>query len=322
MKILRLILNYFSVCLFCLTVYLLLGYKDSVAVREKAPVVTSFTVSPEVPRSVHFCGKEIDLTRYNMREGLDRELSGFTYLHSSTLLLIKRANRYFPIIEPILAANGVPDDFKYLAVIESQLDPKATSSARAAGMWQFMESTGKQFGLRVTGSVDERRHVEKSTQAACRYLKEAYEIFGDWLMVAASYNAGMERISSRIKQQQETSVFDLYLVDETTRYTYRLLAVKLIFENPYKYGFVLKADNLYSPIRCREAPVEEDITDLVDFARQYGITYRDLKDFNPWLKDTKLVTGGGNYVLLIPYKDDLYYNAPNRYVHNRRWVSD
>jgi hypothetical protein len=323
MKRIRLILNFLSVCAFCLTVYLLFGYRDSVAVKEETPVVSSFILSPEVPSSVRFCGKEIPLTRYNVREGMDRELSGFTYFHSSTLLLIKRANRYFPIIEPILRANGVPDDFKYLAVVESHLDPRATSPMRAVGMWQFLEGTGKQYGLRVTPTVDERSHIAKSTEAACKYLTEAYEKYGDWLTVASSYNAGMGRISGQIEKQQETSVLDLYLVEETTRYPYRIFAIKQIFENPYKYGFVLKPENLYRPIHCKEVSVEEEIPDLVGFARQYDITYRDLKDFNPWLKDTKLVTtGGGNYKILIPDKSALYYEAPNRYVHDKRWVAD
>lgn len=322
MKIYRLILSFMSVCVCCLTVYLLFGYKDSVAAEEETPVVSSFTVSPEVPSSVRFCGKEVNLTRYNMREGMDRELSSFTYFHSSTLLLIKRANRYFPVIEPILKANGVPDDFKYLMVIESHLDPGATSPTRAVGMWQFLESTGKQYGLRVTATVDERRNVAKSTEAACKYLKEAFEKYGDWLTVASSYNAGMGRISGQIEKQNETSVLDLYLVEETTRYPYRILAAKQIFENPYKYGFILKPENLYRPIHCTEVPVEEDLPDLVGFARQYNITYRDLKDFNPWLKDTKLVTGGEKYTILIPNKNALYYDSPNRYVHDKRWVAD
>lgn len=320
MKMFRLIISFLSICVLSLTVYMLFGYKDSVTVKEESPVVTSFTVSPEVPSSVRFCGKEINLTRYNMREGMDRELSSFTYFHSSTMLLIKRANRYFSIIEPILKANGIPDDFKYLAVIESHLDPKVTSPARAVGMWQFLEGTGKQYGLRVTATVDERRHVTKSTEAACKYLKEAYGKYGDWLTVASSYNAGMGRISGQIEKQQETSVLDLYLVEETTRYPYRIFAIKQIFENPYKYGFILKPENLYRPIHCKEVSVNEDIPDLVDFARQYDITYRDLKDFNPWLKDTKLVTGGGKYKVLIPDKNALYYGSPNSYVHDKRWV--
>lgn len=322
MQMFRVIVSFLGVCVFCLTVYMFFGYKDSVAVEDETPVVASFTVSPEVPSSIRFCGKEIDLTRYNVHEGMDRELSSFAYLHSSTMLLIKRANRYFPVIEPILKANGIPDDFKYLAVIESLLDPRATSPARAAGMWQFLESTGKQYGLRVTATVDERRHVAKSTEAACKYLNEAYGKYGDWLTVASSYNAGMGRISGQIEKQQETSVLNLYLVEETTRYPYRMLAIKLIFEHPYKYGFILKPENLYRPIHCQEIMVDRDIPDLVDFARQYNITYRDLKDFNPWLKDTKLVTGGGKYEVLIPDKNVLYYYSPNSYVHDKRWVVD
>lgn len=322
MKVFRVIVGFSGACVFCLMVYLFFGYEDSVIVKEETPVVVSFTVSPEAPSSVRFCGKKIDLTRYNMHEGMDRELSGFTYLHSSTMLLIKRANRYFPLIEPILKANGIPDDFKYLAVIESHLDPKVTSPARAVGMWQFLESTGKQYGLRVTATVDERCHVAKSTEAACKYLNEAYEKYGDWLTVASSYNAGMGRISGQINKQQETSVLDLYLVEETSRYPYRIFAIKQIFENPYKYGFILKPENLYRPVYCKEIAVNEDIPDLVDFARQYDITYRDLKDFNPWLKDSKLVVNGGNYKILIPDKKALYYHTPNSYVHDKRWVVD
>jgi len=320
MRMLRSIIYLMTACVLCLTVYVFTGYRDSVSAEKEAPVVASFTTSPLVSSVVRFCGEDVDISRYNMREGMDRELSSFTYFHSSTMLLIKRANRYFPIIEPILKANGIPDDFKYLAVIESNLDPRATSPARAAGLWQFMEATGKGYGLRITPTVDERRHIVKSTEAACKYLKEAYGKFGNWLTVASSYNAGMGRISGQINKQGETSVLNLYLVEETTRYPYRILAMKQIFENPYKYGFVLRAENLYSPIDCIEVDVDKDITDLAAFAREKGITYYDLKFFNPWLKDTKLVTGGAKYKILVPNKNELYYNSPNFYVHDKRWV--
>jgi hypothetical protein len=322
MKTTRIITFFLGGCILCPAVFMLFGYKDSVAVKDETPVVASFTVSPEIPATARFCGKEINLSRYHIREGMDRELSGFTYFHSSTLLLIKRANRYFPIIEPVLKANGIPDDFKYLAVIESHLDPGATSPAHAAGMWQLLESTGKQYGLCVTATVDERRHVVKSTEAACKYLHEAYGKYGDWLTAASSYNAGMGRITGQIEKQKETSVLDLYLVEETTRYPYRILAVKHLFEHPSKYGYIHRPENLYRPIHCKEITVNGDIPDLVDFARQYHITYRDLKDFNTWLKDTKLITGGGEYKILIPDKNALYYDSPNRYVHDRRWVTD
>jgi len=308
------------ICLLCVAVYFFTNSRDTVVVQEEAPVVFSFAASPETPSSIRFCGKDIDLTRYQMREGLDRELTSFTYLHSTTLLLIKRANRIFPVIEPILRANGIPDDFKYLAVIESNLDPKATSSARAAGVWQFLEATGKNYGLRVTATVDERRHIAKSTEAACKYLREAYNRYGDWVTVALSFNAGMGRMTEQIALQKETNALNLYLVDETTRYPYRIFAAKLIFENPYKYGFVLRAENLYSPIDCVEVEVDRDIADLAAFARDRGITYNDLKIFNPWLKDTKLQTGGAKFKILIPNKNQMYYSSANSYVHDKRWV--
>ena len=309
-----------TACVLCLTVYFFTGSRDSVSVQEETPVVVSFTASPVPPSSIRFCGKEIDLTRYQMQEGMDRELSSFTYYHSTTMLLIKRANRIFPIIEPVLKANGIPDDFKYLAVIESSLDPKATSPARAAGIWQLLEGTAKNYGLKVTATADERRHIAKSTEAACKYLREAYEKYGDWVTVALSYNAGMGRISEQLEKQQESSALNLYLVEETLRYPYRIFAAKLIFENPYKYGFVLRAENLYTPVDCVEVSVSQDIADLASFAKEKGVTYYDLKYFNPWLKDTKLITGGAKYTILIPNKNKLYHSSSNSYVHDKRWV--
>ena len=307
--------------LLCLTFYLFTGSQVAVTVEDKSPEVASFTVSPVPPSAIRFCAQEIDLTRYNMYEGMDRELSSFTYFHSSTLLLFKRANRIFPIIEPILREYGIPEDFKYLAAIESHLDPRAVSPARAVGLWQLMEATGKQYGLRITTTVDERRNIEKSTQAACKYLREAYQKYGDWVTVAISYNAGMGRISDEIEKQREASALNLYLVEETSRYPYRIFAAKLIFENPYKYGFILKAENLYSRIDCEAVEVSQDINDLVEFARKYDITFNDLKYFNPWLKEAKLQTGGGKYTLLIPDKNKIYYQTPNTYVHDTRWVN-
>jgi len=314
------------VCALCLGVYLFIGSRDAAnvldneTVLEESPVVTSFTTSAVPPSSIRFCGKEIDLTRYQMYEGMDRELNSFTYYHSTTMLLIKRANRYFPVIEPILKANGIPDDFKYLAVIESNLDPKAVSRARAVGLWQFIEGTGKNYGLKVTATVDERRHVAKSTEAACKYLRDAYSKYGDWATVAISYNSGMGRMSEQIAKQKETSAMNLHFVEETSRYLYRIFAAKLIFENPYQYGFALRAENLYKPIDCSEVVVEKDITDLAAFAVEKGITYFDLKFFNPWLTDTKLLTGGLTYKILIPDKNKIYYRTANSYVHDKRWV--
>jgi len=300
----------------CLT-----GARDSAVVQSEAPVVSSYTVSPEIPEQILFSGATIEPRRYNMHEGIDRELTLMTYLHSSTLLLIKRANRWFPIIEPVLRENNIPDDFKYLAVIESNLDPSAVSPARAVGIWQFMENTAHSYGLTVNSQIDERRNVRKATQAACKYLQEAYDKFGDWMTVAVAYNSGMGRMAEQIEKQKTNVVYNLVFADETMRYPYRLLACKLVFENPGKYGFVIKAENLYSPIDCVEVPVSEDITSLATFALERGITYLDLKLFNPWLRDSKLLTNGKSYTILIPNTNKLYYNTPNSYVHNKNWVA-
>ncbi|MDR1499963.1 MAG: lytic transglycosylase domain-containing protein [Tannerellaceae bacterium] len=278
------------------------------------------TVSPDIPAAVTFCGTTVDLTRYQTHEAFDRELSSFIYFHSTTLLLIKRANRYFPVIEPILKKQGIPDDFKYLAVIESHLDPRISSPARAVGMWQLLESTGRQYGLTINATVDERCNVEKATVAACKYLREAYNKYNDWKSVAVAYNAGMGRISSEMAQQKTGDILDLWLVEETSRYAYRIMAIKQIFENPYRYGFVLTTRNLYKPIRSKGLSVSTDIADLAQLAISHNITYADLKRFNPWLRDRKLITGGKTFTIQIPEGDDLFYNRPNAYVHDPRWV--
>jgi hypothetical protein len=304
----------------CLTACMVISFNDRGQIMEERLQILSRTVSPDVPRQITFCGKTVDLRRYNMYEGMDRELSSFSYFHSSTMMLLKRANRYFPVIEPILRKNGIPDDFKYLAVIESQLDPRAVSPARAVGMWQFMEATAKDYMLTITPTVDERYHVQRSTEAACMYLKEAYEKYGDWVSVAASYNAGMGRISGEYAKQNVASALDLWLVEETSRYVYRIFAIKQIFENPAKYGFLLNAKNLYKSIHCDEITVSRDIPDLAVFAKDYEITYADLKRFNPWLIDTKLNVEKKSFMILIPRENDLYYDAPNQTVHDPRWV--
>lgn len=294
--------------------------EDSTQVQREKPVVPSMIMTPEIPDRVSFCGKLIDLTCYNMHEGIDRELTSFSYLHATTMLTIKRANRYFPIIEPILKEYGIPDDFKYLAVIESNLDPRITSPARAVGMWQFMEATAKEHGLIVSSSVDERCNVEKATVAACKYLKAAYNKYGDWTAVASSYNAGMGRISGEMNKQDVDNSFDLWLVEETTRYVYRILAIKQIFENPYKYGFVLRARDLYKPIECTTVEVNKDIENLANFAKKYNITYADLRRINPWLRDRKLITGGKTFKIEIPKEESMYYSSPNNYVHDKNWI--
>lgn len=288
------------------------------------PQVLSMTASVDVPDQMVFAGERITFDRYDKRERMDRELNSFTYFHSTTMLLLKRANRLFPVIEPILKQQGLPDDIKYLAVIESSLDVRAISPARAAGLWQFLESTGKQYGLEVSGEVDERYHVERSTMAAARYLRDAYRKFGSWSAAAMAYNGGQGRISSELSNQGAKEALDLWLVEETTRYYYRMLAIKMIFENPQQYGFVIKPEQLYKPISFKEVTVTSSIPDLASFARSHGITYAQLKDFNSWLRSTKLtVPSGKRYTLLIPVKEDLFYRKGEKQeVHNKAWIGE
>lgn len=279
--------------------------------------------SPEVPEKASFAGQHLDLRRYDLHERMDRELMSFTYMHSSTMLIIKRANRFFPIIEPILKAEGVPDDFKYLAVIESNLNPRAKSPAGAAGLWQFMTATGREHGLEVNNNIDERYHVEKETRAACAYLKEAYQKYGNWFSVAAAYNAGQARISSQLEKQMVGQATDLWLVEETARYMFRLLAAKAILNHPERYGFLLKRHQLYPPIPYTEATVTTGIENLARFAQEHGITYAQLKDANPWLRDTFLQNKSGRtYVLKIPTQEGMHYQPKKTVPHNKKWVID
>jgi hypothetical protein len=296
--------------------------KDVESIPEK-PLLTATTGSVIPPDQVELFGTKIDLRRFDMRERYDREINSFAYFHSTTMMYIKRANKYFPIIEPILKANGIPDDFKYLAVIESNLDIRSVSPAKAVGIWQLMTVTGRENGLEINDQIDERYHLEKATEAACRYLKTAYSRYGDWFNVAASYNAGMARISSELKNQMVSSSFDLLLVEETSRYLFRIMAIKELFSNPYKYGFVLKPENLYQPVSTNKVEISQDIPDLAEFAQSYGLNYRQLKEFNPWLRDRKLKisTSGKKYILDIPEKKDLFYDRSKIKVHDNAWVS-
>lgn len=268
--------------------------------------------APAVPDAVTFAGEAVPLNLFYVSEALDRELLVNTYWHNKTVLLFKRAHRWFPVIEPILEAQGVPDDFKYLAVIESDLS-NAVSPSGAAGFWQFLKGTAKDFGLETGKSVDERYHVEKSTAAACRYLKESYKKFGDWALVAAAYNAGNRRISEAMEEQQVKSYYDLLLSEETSRYVFRILALKSIFENPTHYGFFLREKDFYPPVPVKKVKVTRSIPDLAAFARQEGITYRVLKIFNPWLRTNSLkVKRSGSYLLSIPLENYRNYDDLTR----------
>ncbi|MDR0332490.1 MAG: lytic transglycosylase domain-containing protein [Dysgonamonadaceae bacterium] len=297
---------------------------DIEKVESERPVVLSMTASIPVPDEMTFAGERIVFDRYDRRERMDRELSSFTYFHSTTLLLFKRANRIFPIIEPIMRQHGFHDDFKYLAVIESSLDPFAVSTARAVGLWQFMEATGREYGLEINEHVDERYHLEKSTAAAARYLQRLHRTFGSWSAASLAYNGGQGRISNALQDQRESNALDLWLVSETTRYYYRMLAMKEIFENPFRYGFVINPEHLYKPIGFKEVTVTSTIADLVAFAQEHGITFAQLREFNPWLRSRRLpVSGGKTYTVLIPAQESMYYRKGVKpMVHDARWIAN
>jgi len=253
-----------------------------------------------LPEKIDFAGEPVPMDRPDVRESLDRELLVNTYWHSNTLLAIKRAYRWFPVIEPILKANEIPDDFKYLAVIESALS-NASSPAGAKGFWQILEETGKGYGLEIDEQVDERYDVEKSTYAACHYLKDAYDIHGSWVMAAASYNMGMGGLQRRAGQQYQNTYWDLLLNEETARYVYRILAMKEIFNHADQYGFVLRPAELYDPFQYNSIQVTTSVSDLAAFAKEQGTSYKLLKWYNPWLRENYLkVASGKSYEIKIP----------------------
>ncbi|MGQ1946931.1 lytic transglycosylase domain-containing protein [Geofilum sp. OHC36d9] len=257
-----------------------------------------------MPSELSFAGEHVPIERTYVSESYDRELLVNTYWQSQTLLLIKRANRYFPIIEPILKEQGVPDDFKYLPLIESGFVERIVSPAGAAGLWQFLSATAKEYGLEVNNEVDERYHIEKSTVAACLFLKKSYERFGSWTMAAASYNAGARGINRQIDKQKVVSYYDLLLSEETSRYVFRILALKSIFSAPEEYGFYLDDEDLYPVIPTYDVVISGAIADFADFATGYGTTYREFKDLNPWLRENYLTNSTGKeYILKMPEPD-------------------
>lgn len=279
-------------------------------------------VSPKLPTHIIFAEEKIDVTRQDRRERLDREILAFTYSHINTLLQIKRANRLFPIVEPILRECGVPDDFKYLMIIESNGDIYARSSVGAAGLWQFMEKTARGYGLEVNNYVDERYHIEKATKAACEYLKESYAEYNDWLTVAASYNAGRSSIGKRIEKQEEKKAIDLQLVPETSRYLFRLLAAKTIFADPVNYGFIIQHHDLYPSIPIKKSiTINKPVTSWPAIAKKHGLTYLQLREANPWIRDTELPNKSGKtYTVAIPDSAKLHYNPEETRAYNKKWV--
>lgn len=255
---------------------------------KEQPILNDYNVyALEMPEDLNFAGEAVPVENPDIYERMDRELLVNTYWQSNGLLMFKRAQKYFPIIEPILEKNGVPSDFKYLAVIESGLT-NAVSPAGARGFWQIMKTTGRENGLEVNSNVDERYNLELATEVACNYLKKAKEKLGSWTLAAAAYNAGNAGISKRLNEQDVDNYYDLLLGEETGRYMFRIVALKEILNNPTKYGFNFNKDHLYKPIPTYKIEVDTAVTDFTQFAERFGINYKVLKLHNPWLREKHL----------------------------------
>lgn len=290
---------FFLTVILSITVYFLFNNSitpDNFDKQYEAETIKKLAVfSPKIPSDATFAGEIVPVANYDVLESLDNEMLANALWHSQMMRFIKRANRYFPIIEPILKKNGIPDDFKYLAVAESGL-ANVVSPSKAAGFWQFLSKTGKEFGLTINKEIDERYHLEKSTQAACDYLNKAYKKFGNWTLVAASYNMGMGGLSRRLAKQKVNSYYDLLLNTETGRYVYRIVAIKTIMSKPNNYGFNLRYKELYSPIPTDSILSDSTISNLQQWSIDKGVNYKILKLLNPWIR-----------------KD--YINNPNRKVY-------
>jgi|SRR5690554_1311653 len=264
--------------------------------------------SISAPKLITFAGDSVPLDNPEVFERLDREVISNTYFHSNTLMYFKRAYRWFPIIEPILKENNIPDDFKYLALIESGFQ-NVISPAGATGFWQFMEKTAKEYNLEINDEVDERYHLQKSTIAACKYLQEAYNEYGDWALVAASYNAGKNRITTELEKQKAKTYYELLLNSETKRYVFRILAVKQILSNPELYGFNIRKSDLYLPISYTTIEIDTSIADFADFAKDHNISYKTLKYFNPWLRQSYLRNRNAKtYTIHLPTDKNYFLN--------------
>ncbi len=271
-------------------------------IEEVSPENTYKVTSIEIPEDLNFAGEAVPMDDPEVMERVDREFLVNTYWQSNALLLMKRANKYFPIIEPILAKNGIPDDFKYLAVAESGLQ-NVVSPAGATGFWQIMRATGKEYGLEVNTNVDERYHIEKSTEVACRYLKKYKQKFGNWTLAAASYNAGAGAINKYLGVQKVNTYYNLLLGQETGRYVFRIMAIKEILSHPEKYGFEISEEDMYKAIPSFTVDIDVPVSNFADFASEYEINYKILKRHNPWLREPHLNNNSRKkYTLEIPKK--------------------
>ena len=280
------------------------GLRSAQSNEAQHPIeVRPSTVKPFVlPEQLGFAGESLPLNMMEVKEKLDREILVNTYWQSNNLLMLKRSSKYFPIIEPILSRNSIPNDFKYLALIESGLQ-NVVSPAGAAGYWQIMKSTGRENGLEINNEIDERYHIEKSTQVACDYLNEAYERFGNWTLAAASYNMGMAGTARRLSEQGVKSYYDLLLNSETARYVYRIAAVKHIHENLEEFGYVYHQDQGYSFPEMDTISVNTTVPDWISWAKTQGITYNTLRNYNPWIQSQQLTNSTNKaYHIWVPSK--------------------
>jgi membrane-bound lytic murein transglycosylase D len=271
-----------------------------VAKNQQAALVQSKIMSFDIPANAEFAGEIVPVQNIEVKEALDKELLTNAYWQSNMIFYIKRAYRWFPIIEPILKENNIPDDFKYLAVIESGL-LNATSPSGAKGFWQFMKATATDYDLEVNEFVDERNNLVKSTKAACKYLKSAYDLYNNWTLAAASYNMGKTGLLNALQDQRVNNYYDLLLNAETARYVYRIIAVKYIISNPNEYGFAISEVHLYPTYKTKSIEVVQSIEDLVDFAKEHKTNYKTIKLLNPWLIGKSLpIKGNKAYQILIP----------------------
>lgn len=294
----------FGVCVLCINAVQDTSSDESM---EKKLINNYNVYALPIPEYIDFAGEPVPLQNPDIRERLDRELLVNTYWQSNMFLIIKRANKFFPQIEPLLAKYGLPDDFKYLAVAESGLD-NVKSSAGASGFWQFLKGTGKEYGLEINDYVDERYNLELATKVAAEYLIASKERFGSWTAAAAAYNAGNAGVNKQMERQDVSDYYDLLLNDETSRYVFRILAFKEILSNPQKYGFNFREKDLYTQIPTRKVLVDTPVEDFAKFAKDNGINYKILKLHNPWLRDTYLNNSSGKkYYIEIP--ENGYYTS-------------
>lgn len=279
------------------------GSENTVEVKQDGKLQYKW-YSPDLPKTLDFAGEKVPLDRWEVRERLDRDLVVNYYAHGGTITVLKQVGRYFPLIEERLKANGVPDDFKYVCIAESSLQPQVTSPVGAASLWQFMKDTGTRYGLEINDEVDERYNVKKATDAACAYFKDSYRKFGSWTAAAASYNCGQGGYSSQSTFQGGSTYYDMAFPEETNRYIFRILALKCIISHPQSYGYMMQPGDVYKPVKSKIVEVTATVDNLADFARSNGCNYKLLKLANPWLRARTLtVKPGKKYEIEIPLEN-------------------